>query len=184
MKKVLVCLTAVACLALPARRARAAVPVQGVDQKHDAMYASGQAGLQTKGSDNSQAGVEIGAHLYIFDGYVDYMWLGSGRSTARAIVGVRGAVGTEHLRLVVRGGVGAIREQSGALSVPVGTISATRFGGVVRGGIALEARLWRFMWAGVGVDGEAYNFIGDSTLSPQNGANVLGVVKLTFEIGL
>jgi hypothetical protein len=154
------------------------------EAKIAAVYASGQGGIQTHGDTGLQLGFEAGVRVLLFDGYVDYMAFGSGKSVSRAIVGVRGTLGSGWLRLVLRGGVGAIRESSGALTSPLGPATLTRSGGVARGGGALEARLFYGTWLGAAVDGEAYNFLGNSMGFSAHGSNLLGVLRLTFELGL
>jgi hypothetical protein len=176
MKKLCVCVAAAASIALGAPRAEAKIA---------AIYGSGQAGLQTRGDTGAQYGFELGAHVLIFDGYVDYMGFGSGRSVSRAIVGLRGGLGTGAFRLVLRAGVGAIREASGALTTSLGaTTTLTRTGGDARAGAAVEGRLYHGLWLGVGADGEVYGFLGNSLGFASHGTNVLGVVKLTVELGI
>jgi len=176
MKRWFVSLAAALSTALIAPRAQA---------KLAAIYASGQGGLQTHGDTGLQLGGELGVRVLLFDGYVDYMGFGSGKSVTRAIVGLRGGLGRGWLRLVLRGGVGAIREQSGALTTPVGATTLTRTGGVLRGGGAVEVRLFPGGWLGVGVDGEAYDFLNSNTLGFSNhGSNLLGVLRLTIELGI
>jgi hypothetical protein len=176
MKKLCVCVAVAASLTLFASRAEA---------KLAAIYGSGQAGLQTKGDTGTQIGFELGAQMLIFDGYIDYMAFGSGRSVSRAIVGLRGGLGFGMFRLVLRGGVGAIRETSGALTTTVGAFAASRTGGVVRGGVALEGRIYTGIWLGVGVDGEAFGFFDDNGRGlAATGSNALGVIKLTLELGI
>jgi hypothetical protein len=176
MKKWVQSLAAALSIALAAPRAEA---------KLAAVYASGQGGIQTHGDTGLQLGFEAGVRVLLFDGYVDYMGFGSGKSVSRAIVGVRGALGKGWLRLVLRGGVGAIRESSGALTTPVGATTLTRTGGVVRGGGAVEVHLFPGGWLGAGVDGEAYDFLNSNTLGFSNhGSNLLGVLRLTIELGI
>jgi hypothetical protein len=175
MKKLCVC-AAAASLALFARPARANVA---------GLYGTGQAGLQTKGDTSLQYGFEAGAHVLIFDGYIDYMAFGAGRSVSRAIVGLRGGPGFGIFRLVLRAGVGAIRETSGALTATVGAFAASRTGAVMRGGVGLEGRLLRGLWLGVGVDGEAYELFNTTGFNlSSGGSDALGVVKLTLELGI
>jgi hypothetical protein len=177
MKKWLVCLATAAAVALGARHAEA---------KTVALYGSGQGGVQTRGDTGFQAGFEVGAHVLLFDAYVGYMGFGTDRSVSRAIVGLRGGLGGEHLRLVLRAGVGAIHESSGALTTALGPATLTRTGGVARAGGSLEVRLFSGgLWLGAGVDGETFGFLGNNSLGFSNhGSNLLAVGKLTFELGL
>jgi hypothetical protein len=175
VRKLIACLVAAGAVAFAAPAA---------DARNAAIYASAQGGWQTSGDTGLQLGFEAGARVFIFDGYVDYMGFGSGRSISRAILGVRGGLGTGALRLTLRGGAGAIRESSGALMTPVGPTTLTRTGGVLRGGAALELRLYKGAWIGAGVDGEAYTFWGGNTGHTTSGSNVLGVARLTIEFGL
>jgi hypothetical protein len=154
------------------------------EAKVAAVYAAAQSGIQTHGDTGLQYGFEAGVRVLLFDGYIDYMAFGSGKSVSRAIVGVRGTLGSGWLHLVLRGGVGAIRESSGALTTPVGPATLTRTGGVVRGGAALEAHVFPGGWLGLGVDGEAYDFLGNSAGFSSHGSNLLGVLRLTVEFGI
>jgi hypothetical protein len=182
VKKRLVSLAAVTLCALLAPPAQAKL---STDAKPVVVYASAQGGIQTHGDTSWQAGFDLGLHFWLFDGYIDYMGLGSGKSVSRAIVGVRGTLGSGWVRLVLRGGVGAIHESSGALTTPVGATTLTRTGGVVRGGAAVEARIFPGGWLGVGIDGEAYDFLGSNTFGFSNhGSNLLGIARLTYELGI
>lgn len=182
MKKALVYLAVVTLLALLASPAEAKLSTEA---RPAAVYASAQVGLQTHGDTSLQGGFDLGLHIWLFDGYINYMGLGSGKSVSRAIVGVRGTLGSGWVRLVLRGGVGAIHESSGALTTPVGATTLTRTGGVVRGGAAVEARIFPGGWLGVGIDGEAYDFLGSNDFGFSNhGSNLLGVARLTFELGI
>jgi hypothetical protein len=154
------------------------------DAKIAALYASGQGGLQNTGDTQWQAGFEVGARATIVDGYVDYMGFGSGRSVSRGIVGLRGALGLGPLRLSLRGGVGAIREDNEALSMPTTDISVTRTGGVARVGGAIEAKVAPLVWLGAGVDAEEFHFLSNNQNMARTGSDVLGTLKLTFELGI
>jgi hypothetical protein len=182
VKKALVYLAVVTLVALLASSAEAKLSTEA---RPAAVYASAQVGLQTHGDTSLQGGFDLGLHWWLVDGYINYMGLGSGKSVSRAIVGVRGTLGSGWLRLVLRGGVGAIHESSGALTTPVGATTLTRTGGVVRGGLGLEARIFPGGWLGVGIDGEAYDFLGSNTFGfSTRGSNLLGVARLTFELGI
>jgi hypothetical protein len=159
------------------------------DAKIVALYGTGQGGLQSTGDTGLQGGFEVGAHLTILDGYAEYMAFGSGRSVLRGVVGVRGALGLGPLRFVLRGGVGAIREEGGALTAAPADLMTvpTRTGGVARAGAAIEAGIAPALWLGLGVDGEEFVFTTPSvtsTNSLDHGSDVLGTLKLTFELGI
>jgi hypothetical protein len=176
MKKWLICLAAAAVLGLAASRADATVV---------SLYGTGQGGIQTHGDTGLQAGFEVGAHVLLFDGYVSYMGFGSDRSVSRGIVGLRYGLGSDRLRLVLRLGAGAIHESSGALTTALGPATLTRTGAVGRAGGSLEVRTYSALWFGLGVDAETYGFLGSNNLGfASHGSNVLGVAKLTFELGL
>ena len=175
MKKLCVCLAIAAAVATVCPRAEA---------KDSGVYATAQGGVQTQGATGPQFGFEAGGHVLLFDGYLGAMFYGSSRSVLRAILGVRGALGRGAVRLVLRGGLGLAHEQNGALSTSVGDVALTRTGGLLRGGAAFEVRLYRTFWAGVGLDGEAYTFWGNNLGFPAHSTNVLGVLKLTWELPL
>jgi hypothetical protein len=175
MKKLLAGLVAAATVALAAPRA---------DAKVAAVYASGQVGAQTRGNHGVQLGFEAGAHVLIFDGYVSYLAFGAGQSVSRAILGLRGGFGVGPVRLVLRGGLGAIRESSGALTGPAGTIDISRTGGVARGGASLEGRLYHGVWLGLGADAEEFLFSSNGPGLDTHGGNIVGLFKLTIELGI
>ncbi|HVX96773.1 MAG TPA: hypothetical protein VHK47_17790 [Polyangia bacterium] len=175
MRRLLVGLLAVLTLILGASAANA---------KLAALYASGQGGLQNTGDTQWQAGFEVGARVTLVDAYVDYMGYGSGRSVSRGIVGLRGALGVGPLRFVLRGGAGAIREDNAALSTRTSDISLTRTGGVVRAGGAVEAKVAPLVWLGAGVDAEEFHFLSNNQNMARTGSDVLGTLKLTFELGI
>jgi hypothetical protein len=176
MKKWLVSLAVAGALVLAARRVAA---------RDAGVYASAQAGLQTRADTGLQLGFEGGGHWRLLDGYVSYMGFGSGRSISRAILGVRGTLGTGRFRVMLRAGAGAIHESSGALTSPVGaTTMLTRTGAVVRGGGSLDVRLYGGAWLGAGADVEAFSFLHSGSLgATTRGTNVLGILKLTLEFG-
>ena len=183
MKKFLLGLTAAAVVALGASRA---------DAKAVAIYAAGEGGVQNTGEGTPGLGFELGARVLLLDGYVGYTVYGPSESVARGILGVRGGIGDKDVRLVLRAGLGAIREEHGAL---MGTAMAppTRTGGVARAGIGLDARLDPLFYLGFMVDAETFLFPGSETVavggtrvasSYQQGADVFAALKLTFELGL
>jgi hypothetical protein len=173
MKKLLLAIGAVTALTFFAPRA---------DAKVVAVYATGQGGVQNAGNTDPGIGFELGARLLILDGYVDYMSFGAGESVSRAILGLRGGFGTRAFRLVLRGGLGGIREQSGALTHPVG--GPDRTGAVARAGVDLEGRINPFFWLGFGVDGERYVFPNNNAGFVTTGSDVFASLKLIFELGL
>ena len=184
MKKGLVSLAAVLFVLLARSSHRPPRRRCPPEAKPAVVYVSAQGAIQTHGDTGLQAGFDLGLRIWLFDGYIDYMAFGSGKSVSRAIVGVRGTLGSGWIRLVLRGGFGALHESSGALTTPVGATTLTRTGGVVRGGAAVEARIFPGGWLGVGIDGEAYDFLGSNDFGFSNhGSNLLGFARLTFEAG-
>jgi hypothetical protein len=175
MRRLLVCLAVVGSVAVCASRA---------DAKIAALYASGQGGLQNTGDPGLQGGFEVGARILIFDGYVDYMAAGSGRSISRGVVGLRGALSAGPLRFVLRGGLGAIRIDNEAVMPPAGEVEFSRTGGVARAGAAIEGNVAPLIWLGLGVDGEEYGFLNNVPGLGTHGSDVLGTLKLTFELGI
>jgi hypothetical protein len=157
-----------------------------------ALYAAGEGGVQNAGENTPGLGLELGARVLILDGYVDYTAFGQNESVARAILGLRGGVGAKDVRLVLRTGLGALREEHGALR---GTADApaSRIGGVARAGAGIDARLDKLLYLGVMIDAEAFVFPGSETVplgntsvpaSAQWGADVFAALKLTFELGI
>jgi hypothetical protein len=167
----------IGCLAIGA----IAFTASPADAKVAAVYASGQGGVQSGAETGSGLGFTLGARLLIFDGYFDYFGFGQNVAVSRAILGLRGGFGTGDARLVLRGGLGAIREENGALTGPYGAPSRT--GAVARAGVALEARINPLLYLGFGVDGERYRFPAN-TQSPQWGTDVLASLRVTFELGI
>jgi hypothetical protein len=183
MKTTLFGLVVAGVLALTAPRA---------DAKIAALYATGQGGVQNAGEMAPGLGFELGARILILDGYVDYMTFGQPESVTRGIVGVRGGLGTQDLRLVLRAGLGAIREDHGAL-MGTGYAPPSRTGGVARAGAGLDARLDPLFYLGFMVDAETFVFpdsgtvtVGTTTVpaSYRQGADVLASLRLTFELGI
>lgn len=152
------------------------------DAKIAAVYASGQGGVQNSGDNDPGLGFELGGRILIFDGYLDYMGFGGGQAVSRGIFGLRGGFGTSDVRLVLRGGAGAIREERGALTGPL--VGADRTGGVARLGADVEGRLNPVLWLGFGVDGETYRFVDSVPGAPTQGSDVLATMKLLFELGI
>jgi hypothetical protein len=172
MRKLLLRILAIGAIALTASRA---------DAKVAAVYASGQGGMQSGAETGGGLGFSLGARVLILDGYFDYFSFGQNVSVSRGIFGLRGGFGTGDARLVLRGGLGAIHEENGALTGPYGAPSRT--GAVARVGAAVEARINPVLYLGFGVDGERYRFPAN-TQSPQWGTDVLASLRLTFELGI
>jgi hypothetical protein len=183
MKKILFGLVAVSVIALAAPRA---------DAKLAALYATGQGGVQNTSETAPGLGFELGARVLILDGYVDYMNFAPSESVTRGILGVRGGLGTDGLRLVLRAGAGAIREEHGAL---MGGAYAppSRTGGVARAGAGLDARLDPLFYLGFMVDAETFLFpepgavavgTAGAPTSYRQGADVFAALRLTFELGI
>ena len=162
------------------------------DAKILALYAAGEGGVQNTGENAPGLGFELGARVLILDGYVDYTAFGQNESVARGILGLRGGFGGNDLRLVLRAGLGGIREEHGAL---MGTVMSppSRMGGVARAGVGIDARLDPLFYLGFMIDAETFVFPGSETVavgatsvpsSYQQGADVFAALKLTFELGL
>ena len=132
-------------------------------------------------------GFQLGARLLIFEGYIDRTSFGDGMNASRAVLGLRAGIGVGGLRLVLRGGAGALAERGGALTGPYPGVP-DRSGVVARAGIALESRLAPLLWGGFGVDGEYFtlgNDIGGSVGSSRiQGSDIFASLKLMFEIGI
>jgi hypothetical protein len=172
MKKAILVTVAAVTVALLASRAEA---------KAVAVYASGHAGLQNDSRSDAGLGFTVGGRIFVFDGYADYTRFGEREAVSRGIVGLRGGVGDD-LRLVLRGGVGAIREEGGALSGPLS--AANRTGAVARAGIAVEAAVNPLLYLGFGIDTEHYRFANDVPGAPSSGSDVFAALRATFEIGI
>jgi hypothetical protein len=184
MKKLLLGLATAAAVALSAPRAEAKVV---------ALYAAGEGAMQNTNGTWPGLGFELGARVLILDGYVDYTTFGQTSSVARGILGLRGGFGNGDLRLVLRAGLGGIREENGALMGTATASTPTRTGGVARAGAGLDARLDPLFYLGFMVDAETYAFPGSETIavgttnvpsSYNRGADVFAALKLTFELGI
>jgi hypothetical protein len=183
MRTGIIGMLAVAAVAFGAKPAEAKVV---------ALYASGQGGVQQSAAENSPGlGLEVGARVLILDAYLDYMSFGQSQSVARAVAGLRAGIGSDKLRLVLRAGLGAIREDNGALHNV--TMMDRRTGGVARAGAGLDWRIERFLYLGFMIDAETFVFPGAQTValgsmdvpsSYQWGGDVFGALKVTFELGI
>jgi hypothetical protein len=153
------------------------------EAKVAAVYASGYGGVQSGTNSETGLGFNLGARILIFDGYVDYTGFGQGTSVSRGILGLRGGFGTSDLRLVLRAGAGAIREQGGALTGPLG--APDRTGAVARAGVAIEGAVAPVLYVGFGVDGESF-VLPDNGIpgSPTRGSDIFASLRLTFELGI
>lgn len=182
MKRILLALSAACAIALAAPRA---------DAKIAALYAVGQGGVQNTGDNTPGLGFELGARVLILDGYVDYTSFGQSESVARGVLGLRGGFGND-VRLVLRAGAGAIREEHGAL---MGEAYAppSRTGAVARAGLGIDARLDPLFYLGFMIDGETFVFPGSQTVAVGNttvpstytqGADLFAALRLTFELGI
>jgi hypothetical protein len=172
MNKAILGTVAAVTLTLLATRAEA---------KAVAVYASGHAGVQNDSRTDTGLGFTLGGRIFLFDGYADFTRFGERESVSRGIVGLRGGFGDD-LRLVLRAGAGAIREEGGALTGPLS--AANRTGGVVRAGVALEAAVNPLLYLGFGIDTEHYRFATDTPGSPTEGSDVFAALRATFELGL
>jgi hypothetical protein len=152
------------------------------DAKVAAVYASGYGGMQSGPEADPGLGLTLGARLLIFDGYLDYTGFSRDISVSRAILGLRGGFGSGKTRLVLRGGAGAIREQGGALTGPLG--APDRTGGVLRLGAAVETAVAPVLFLGFGVDGESYLMPSNGAGSATRGSDIFASLRLTFELGI
>jgi hypothetical protein len=173
MKKLLLAAMAAVTIAFSATQA---------DAKIAAVYATGQGGVQNSGTNDPGLGFELGGRVLIFDGYVDYTGFGQGQSVSRGIVGLRGGFSGDSYRLVLRGGVGTIHEEGGALTGPLEATGRT--GGVARLGAAIEGVINPVLYLGFGVDGERYRFASGGPGVPRDGSDIFATLRLTFELGI
>ena len=161
-----------------------------------AVYLQGQGGLSSASAENGShssnpssgvgaLGLQLGARLLIFEGYVNYDRFGEDVAVERAILGLRGGFGTSSLRLVLRGGVGGMIEQGGALTVREPGVPNRR-GVVARAGAALEGRLATALWLGAGIDSEVF-YVSSGSLFGDNavqGSDIFASLHLLFELGI
>jgi hypothetical protein len=181
MKRHIAGLALAAVTILTAARARAEVAAAYV-QGYGGM-ASGDGAASTMSAAPPGLGFQLGARLLIFEGYFDHTSFGDA-SVSRGIVGLRGGFGGNGLRLVLRGGLGAINEHGGALT---GRLPGApdRQGAVARAGLALETHVAPLLLAGLAVDAERFifpaDFPGGRAIS---GSDVFASLRLTFELGI
>jgi hypothetical protein len=189
MKRLVGPLVAFALIALGAGAARADII---------AAYLQGEGGLSSASADNGNRtgspssgnaglGLQLGARILIFEGYVDYDNFGDGAAVSRGIIGLRGGFGTSGLRLVLRGGVGGLAEQGGALTARMPGVP-DRHGFVARAGASLEAKVATALWAGIGLDSEAFTIAtttgGSLSNNAVHGTDLFATFRLLFEIGI
>jgi hypothetical protein len=165
-----------------------------------AAYLEGHGGLSSIEGDarapsgNTQAlapglGFQVGARVLLFEGYYDMTSFGDGAAVSRGILGLRGGFGLGSVRLVLRGGGGALFEQGGALTGHSSGV-ADRQGVVARAGISLEKRLApQLFLAGVGLDGEVFSLenaagSGAGTSGRTTGADLFASLRILFELGI
>jgi hypothetical protein len=155
-----------------------------------AAWVEGHGGMENGSADTRGSfgglGYQLGARLLIFEGYLDHTGFGEGAAVTRGIFGLRGGFGSKDLRLVLRGGLGVIDEQGGALT---GRLPGTpdRRGGVARAGVALESRLMPVLLAGFSLDGETFALAEPDafgTSGTVEGSDVFASLHLTFELGI
>jgi hypothetical protein len=145
-------------------------------------YAGGDTEELMPGGDDPSLGpalgLQAGARLFFFEGYLDHTEMTRTGSVSRAVLGLRGDLSILKLRLAVRAGVGAMNEEDGALS-GVDVEGMQRVGACARLGGALDYELTQRLFFGVGMDGEAYALEGDRT-----GYDVMANARLSFELGI
>jgi hypothetical protein len=170
---------AIAISLVAARPARAEVA---------AAWAEGHGGMTSAPSESTGPmgglGFQLGARLLLFEGYLDHTAFGEGASVTRGIFGLRGGIGSSQTRLVLRGGLGLIQDQSGALTGRVAGFPERR-GGVARAGVALETHLAPLLLAGFGIDAERFVLAnpGPDT-GYTTGSDVFASLHLMFELGI
>jgi len=161
-----------------------------------AVFADGHGGVASEGgatnpdgtsSSATGLGYRLGARLLVFEGYYDYTGFGAGTSVSRGIFGLRGGFGSDKLRLVLRGGAGAIEEEGGALTGR-GIGAPDRRGAVARIGAAVEGRIAPLLLVGVGVDGETFALPATGgpygTTGALTGSDVFAKLHILFELGV
>ena len=123
-------------------------------------------------------GVQAGARLFLFEGYVEHTEMVRTGAVRRAVLGLHGDLSLLSTRLTLRAGVGAVSEEDAALS-GVEQEGMERVGAVARLGGAVDREIAKRFFLGVGMDGEAYALEGDRT-----GFDVMANVRLSFELGI
>jgi hypothetical protein len=162
-------------VARPAHAEVAAAWAQG----HGGMNAPSESGGAMGG-----LGFQLGARLLLFEGYLDHTSFGEGASVTRGIFGLRGGIGGQNTRLVLRAGVGAIQDQSGALTGRDPGLPERR-GGVARAGVALETHVAPLLLAGFAIDGERFVLANPGPgAGYTQGSDIFASLHLMFELGL
>ena len=143
------------------------------------------------GSRESTPGVGLqgGVRLLVFEGYGDYMSFGSGISTTRAILGIRGAVSLGSFRLILRGGGGVMKEEGGAVTGQA-LGAPKRDGFVARAGVQLEHKLAPMLMGGFGLDAERFSLAPSGTdvaatlAERTSGGDIFGSIYLKLDVGI
>jgi hypothetical protein len=144
------------------------------------IYVQGHGGMSgdmqgaTSGSDGTGAalGVEAGAKLLFFDGYVDYDALLPGGTVLRTIVGTRIELTLYGFRLALRAG-GGLRRASA---------SSPESAFVTRTGVALDRKISDRLLVGLGIDGElAYALSQPGQMPPKS--DVVVALRVTYQLG-
>jgi hypothetical protein len=163
-----------------------------------AAYVQGHGGVSSTDAENRSSmasnglapglGFQVGARLFIFEGYFDRTAFGQGAAVSRGILGLRAGLGAAGLRFILRAGGGVLQEEGGALTgVQLGL--GDRRGVVARAGIEVEKRLVpkKFL-AGLGIDGEAFSLHNPGASpfgsSRTQGTDVFASLHIKFELGL
>jgi hypothetical protein len=128
-------------------------------------------------------GFQLGGRVLIFEAYVDHTAFGEGAAATRGVVGLRGGFGSQSLRLVLRGGLGVLDEEGGALTGR-GEGTPERLGAVARAGVALERRIAAATLVGFGLDGEHFFLPATGPGGLEEGSDVFASMHLMFEIGI
>jgi hypothetical protein len=162
-----------------------------------AAFAEGQgaegSGAVANGANLAGLGYRLGARVLLFEGYYDHTGFGDGAAVSRGILGLRGGFGSGDVRLVLRAGAGVLEEDGGAITGRVAGMTERR-GAVGRIGGAVETRLARLLYLGVGLDGETFVLPAASgasltvatpmTTGTVTGADLFANLHLTFELGV
>lgn len=188
MKRLLGPIIAGALLLATAGAARADVVAVYLQGQGGLSSASGENGTRTNNpsSGSPALGLQLGARLLIFEGYLNYDRFGEDVAVSRAILGLRGGFGTSGLRLVLRGGIGGLVEQGGALTARLPGVPERR-GAVARAGAALEGRVAPALWLGAGIDSEVFYIAPPGGLfgsSAVQGSDIFASLHLLFELGI
>jgi hypothetical protein len=154
-------------------------------------YAGGAASDLVPGSDGRDAqgpilGLEGGARVTIFDGYLTEDEYLRGGSVTRAVAGLVGSAQIARWRLTVRAGAGLLFEKGGPLEHEPNMPDQS--GVVARLGGSFDRLLGNGFLLGFGIDGEYYGLhASDAGLTPgdwRTGSDITGSVHLAFELGL